>query len=97
MAREPSWRRVAVILAGRMEIAASLAGSVPEAVPSHLSDVRGCSHSVAKADPENCPFCADRAAFQAFQRKLRSECQISEVDGWCVPHGCRHPSEIGWR
>lgn len=69
MSREPSWREVARVLAERMEVAAGHAGA---ADPHDTRGHTGCSHSVAQADPDNCPFCADRDAFLLYQRKLRS-------------------------
>lgn len=67
--RLPSWRAVAEVLALRMEHAASAAGSVPPDEAPYRCDVRGCSHPEDRADPDNCPFCADRAAYQLWQRK----------------------------
>jgi hypothetical protein len=68
MSHEPSWRRVAEILAERLEHAARAAGSIS---PYGIGDRPGCTHSESEADPDNCPFCADRAAFQVFQDKVR--------------------------
>ncbi|MFI5891966.1 hypothetical protein ACIA5D_17835 [Actinoplanes sp. NPDC051513] len=56
---------MAMILGARMAYAASAAGSGRWG--------GGCGHDEASADPDNCPFCTDRAAYQAFQSKLRSE------------------------
>lgn len=53
-----TWRQVAEILAERLAHQAAAAGEE-------------CPHPAAKADPDNCPFCADRAAYQIFQRKQR--------------------------
>lgn len=69
MTRDPSWREVARVLAERVEIAAGAAGSIS---PHDNRPGAGCSHPTAEADPDNCPFCADRAAFQLYERKLRS-------------------------
>jgi hypothetical protein len=69
MSHEPSWRKVAEVLAERLRHAAPRAGSVS---PLDITEADGCRHSEAEADPDNCPFCADRAAFQVYQRKLRS-------------------------
>jgi hypothetical protein len=68
MSREPSWRRVAEILAERLSHSAPRAGSVS---PLDITEADGCRHSEAEAVPEACPFCADRAAFQVFQAKAR--------------------------
>lgn len=69
MSREPSWRTVAETLAARLRYAAQAAGSASPHYPGE--NVAGCSHSAEEADPDNCPFCADRAAFQVFQDKVR--------------------------
>ncbi len=63
---------MARVLASRMEIAAAAAGSVDPDLPADRNDVRGCAHRASEADPDNGPFCADRAAFQAYQAKVRS-------------------------
>lgn len=61
-ARNPTYRELARILAERLEHHAALAGasrgyvSIPDS---------GCGHKLADADPDNCPFCADRAAIKA--------------------------------
>ena len=54
------WREVARQLANRLGYQAALAGTAD-----------GCAHSLAYADPRNCPFCADRAAFLMWQRRER--------------------------
>ncbi len=64
--RLPSWREIANVLAERLQHPAGAAGS---ASPHDIGDRAGCPHSAAEADPENCPFCADRAAYQLWQRK----------------------------
>lgn len=66
--RLPSWRRVADVLAERLRHAAAAAGSVPPNLPERC-DVRGCGHREANADPDNCPFCADRAAYRLWEKK----------------------------
>jgi hypothetical protein len=70
--REPSWRRVAEVLADRVWHAAGAAGSLPNTHTDTRYTGPGCSHGLTEADPDNCPFCADRAAYQLFERKLRS-------------------------
>ena len=53
-----TWREIARQLAERLEHQAALAGTGD-----------GCTHSLNEADPDNCPFCADRAAFLRWQRR----------------------------
>lgn len=67
-AKNPSWRELANILAGRLKHAAAAAGSVPE---YEVVERSGCRHAESEADPDNCPFCADRAAFQLWERKVK--------------------------
>lgn len=52
---------------GRLQYAAAAAGSVS---PYGVGDGAGCNHSEPQADPKNCPFCADRAAYQLWERKV---------------------------
>lgn len=66
--QNPTWREVARILARRLEHQAALAG----AAGSQLEALAvGCPHRLSEADPENCPFCADRAAYRLWVRKER--------------------------
>jgi hypothetical protein len=63
--REPSWREVARLLAERLQYHAQLAGSADPYLPG-----TGCGHKLEEEDPANCPFCADRAAFNTYARKV---------------------------
>jgi hypothetical protein len=58
--RPPSWRAVARVLGERMYHQAEGARDDHD-------------HGRAEADPDNCPFCADRAAYDLYVRKLESE------------------------
>lgn len=70
----PSWRSVAEMLALRLANHASLAGALPDDMANRTiyDQATGCSHTLADADPENCPFCDDRAAYRLYLRKLRA-------------------------
>jgi hypothetical protein len=79
VAKPPSWRKVAEALAERLEHAAGAAGSASP-YDTRLGTT-GCSHKAADADPDNCPFCADRTAFQLYKAKLRSTTTGSSPSG----------------
>lgn len=62
----PTWREVARALGERMQYPAQLAGTNN---PDFTMLNDGCCHDVAHADPDNCPFCADRAAYLLWLKK----------------------------
>lgn len=64
-----SWKEVAIALGNRMKIAASLAGANGDWLMPEMQ--MGCAHKLVEADPDNCPFCADRAAHLMYVKKVK--------------------------
>ena len=79
MTATTSWRDIARTLAHRLEEHAALAGAAADMDPvfdgiAYL--VVGCPHRLADAQPDDCPYCADRAAYRAWQaRETRAQAQ----------------------
>lgn len=56
---------------------------VAEALGERMQHHRYCDHPLAEADPDNCPYCADRAAFNLFAAK--AGWQETQLDGVAIP------------